>query len=81
MFSDFKNIDVNLTSLTDTQMSPCVWFTILVAVHEELGSEDKEPKYKYEYVFFPHTASKEEDIVFRTLDAPYYPNLHYGSLL
>ena len=81
MFSEFKNIDVNLTSLTETQSSPCIWFTILVAVHEEPGGTEGEVTYKYEYVFFPHTANKEDDVVFRTLDAPYYPNLYYGSLL
>ena len=78
MFSEFKYIDVNLTTDPVNPGKTCVWFTIPIAVRNELNEKTGEEVKKYDYMFFPSTAIDEYDITFRTLDAPYYPQAYYG---
>ena len=81
MFSDFKYIDVNLNTDPVDTTKYCIWFTVPVAVHEEVDKKTGDTVKKYEYLFFPSTAVDEEQFIFRTLDAPYYSNLFYGLVI
>jgi len=81
MFSEFKYIDVNLNTDPSDPTKYCVWFTVPVAVHEEVDKKTGDTVKKYEYLFFPLTAVNDEQLIFRTLDAPYYPSMFYGFAL
>ena len=76
MFSDLKNIDVNLTNTSDENTE--VWFSKLVAIYQQYDEVRGVNIYKYEHMFFPHSAKDGDEVIFRLLDTPYYGNVHYG---
>ena len=80
MFSLFKYIDVNIVADPINAGKNCVWFTIPIAATEEIDEESGKTVNKYEYLFFPSSASDGEFVSFKVLDSLYYPSFNYGYM-